>query len=284
MGQFSIRGGILDIFPLTEEMPVRIEVWDTEVDSIRTFDLESQRSVEQLEKITIYPASEMVLTKDRIERGMEKISREEKKFEKALRDQMKTEEAHRIKTVTGEVLDGLREGWKTHGLDGFLRYFYEETVSFLDYFPAGQTAVFLDEPARLQERGETVELEFRESMGHRLEHGYLLPGQTDLLCGVKEVLARAQTGRAVYLTALEQKLPGMTVNGRCHIDARNINYGLNSFVSRQNCQSSYGTLINFSINHFCFFFHSYLLLYPGKQCYAKYSCIIEAQRQYAHRL
>ena len=173
---------------------MRIELWDTEVDSIRTFDLESQRSVEQLEKVTIYPASEMVLTKDRIERGMEKISREEKKFEKALRDQMKTEEAHRIKTVTGEVLDGLREGWKTHGLDGFLRYFYEETVSFLDYFPAGQTAVFLDEPARLQERGETVELEFRESMGHRLEHGYLLPGQTDLLCGVKEVLARAQTG------------------------------------------------------------------------------------------
>ena len=229
MGQFSIRGGILDIFPLTEEMPVRIELWDTEVDSIRTFDLESQRSVEQLEKITIYPASEMVLTKDRIERGMEKISREEKKFEKALRDQMKTEEAHRIKTVTGEVLDGLREGWKTHGLDGFLRYFYEETVSFLDYFPAGQTAVFLDEPARLQERGETVELEFRESMGHRLEHGYLLPGQTDLLCGVKEVLARAQTGRAVYLTALEQKLPGMTVNGRCHIDARNINSYQTSF-------------------------------------------------------
>lgn len=48
MGQFSIRGGILDIYPLTEEMPVRIELWDTEVDSIRTFDLESQRSVEQM--------------------------------------------------------------------------------------------------------------------------------------------------------------------------------------------------------------------------------------------
>ena len=76
MGQFSIRGGILDIFPLTEEMPVRIELWDTEVDSIRTFDLESQRSVEQLEKITIYPASEMVLTKERT-RGVENRGREE---------------------------------------------------------------------------------------------------------------------------------------------------------------------------------------------------------------
>ena len=50
MGQFSIRGGIVDIFPLTEEVPVRIELWDDEVDSIRSFDPESQRSVEQLEK------------------------------------------------------------------------------------------------------------------------------------------------------------------------------------------------------------------------------------------
>ena len=63
MGQFSIRGGIVDIFPLTEEVPVRIELWDAEVDSIRSFDPESQRSVEQLEKITIYPAAETFLTK-----------------------------------------------------------------------------------------------------------------------------------------------------------------------------------------------------------------------------
>ena len=73
MGQFSIRGGILDIFPLTEEMPVRIELWDTEVDSIRTFDLESQRSVEQMDRVTIYPASEMVLTKERIAEGVRRI-------------------------------------------------------------------------------------------------------------------------------------------------------------------------------------------------------------------
>ena len=47
-GPVSIRGGIVDIFPLTEEVPVRIELWDDEVDSIRSFDPESQRSVEQL--------------------------------------------------------------------------------------------------------------------------------------------------------------------------------------------------------------------------------------------
>ena len=57
-GQFAVRGGILDVFPLTEELPVRIELWGDEIDSIRSFDVESQRSVENLSEITIYPASE----------------------------------------------------------------------------------------------------------------------------------------------------------------------------------------------------------------------------------
>ena len=57
-GQFAVRGGIMDVFPLTEELPVRIELWGDEIDSIRSFDTESQRSVENLDKVTVYPASE----------------------------------------------------------------------------------------------------------------------------------------------------------------------------------------------------------------------------------
>ena len=57
-GQFAVRGGILDIYPLTEEVPIRVELWGDEIDSIRTFDVESQRSIENLKEITIYPASD----------------------------------------------------------------------------------------------------------------------------------------------------------------------------------------------------------------------------------
>ena len=58
-GQFAIRGGIIDIYPLTEEYPVRVELWDDEVDSIRSFDAESQRSLENLDELTLYPAAEL---------------------------------------------------------------------------------------------------------------------------------------------------------------------------------------------------------------------------------
>jgi len=57
-GQFAIRGGIMDVYPLTEEQPIRIELWGDEVDSIRTFDVDSQRSIENLQEVDIYPASE----------------------------------------------------------------------------------------------------------------------------------------------------------------------------------------------------------------------------------
>ena len=65
-GQFSVRGGIIDIYPLTEDNPWRIELWDDEVDSIRSFDAESQRSLENVDEITIYPAAEKMDGEDMV--------------------------------------------------------------------------------------------------------------------------------------------------------------------------------------------------------------------------
>ena len=214
MGQFSIRGGIIDIFPLTEELPFRIELWDDEVDSIRSFDPESQRSVEQLTEAVIYPASELVFTCGQIEKGLEKIQQSADAYARSLQSQMKTEEAYRIRTAVRELKEGLEEGWSGMGLDSFLSFFVDRTVSFQQYFPEGKTAIFLDEPGRLKEKGETVETEFRESMIQRLEKGYLLPEQTSLLYSVRETLARLQTPSTLYLTGLEQKLTGMTAEKR----------------------------------------------------------------------
>ena len=71
-GEFAVRGGIIDIFPYTQESPYRIELWGDEIDSIRSFDAESQRSVENLDEITIYPAAELVLDRETLEKGTER--------------------------------------------------------------------------------------------------------------------------------------------------------------------------------------------------------------------
>lgn len=235
MGQFSVRGGIIDIFPLTEETPVRIELWDDEVDSIRTFDPESQRSIAQLDKIVIYPATELTLSQEQITDGLVLIEKDAQKQEMAFRSQGMAEEAHRIRTITGELCEVLREGLNTRTPDGYIRYFCRDTVSFFRYLKdAGERSgqglyVFLDEPQRLKEKAETVEAEFRESMTHRLEKGYLLPEQAELLFSAKSVLAAVQTERTAFMTGLDQRLPGLTIKRKYSLTGKNVNSYQNSF-------------------------------------------------------
>lgn len=168
-GQFAVRGGIVDIYALTEDAPWRIELWDDEVDSIRSFDVESQRSMENVSEIVLYPAAE---------------------------------------PVPGEK---------------------EEAVSFLDYFDPGQTLFFLDEPARLLEKGRTVEKEFQESMANRAERGEALPEEARLLYGSDEITARLNQKNCVGLCLIDQKASEWEVNGRYQVEARSVNPYNNSF-------------------------------------------------------
>ena len=72
---------------------MRIELWGDEVDSIRSFDPESQRSITQMDSVLIYPAAELTLTKEQMENGTDRIEKEGKKQEKAFREAGKPEEA-----------------------------------------------------------------------------------------------------------------------------------------------------------------------------------------------
>src|SRR5690606_12135539 len=75
-GEFALRGGILDIYPLNFEHPARIELFDTEVDSIRLFSAEDQRSLEKMTSLCVLPASELVLSKDQQQTLADKIEKE----------------------------------------------------------------------------------------------------------------------------------------------------------------------------------------------------------------
>jgi Transcription-repair coupling factor (superfamily II helicase) len=147
-GHFSVRGGIIDVFSITEQNPWRIELWGDEIDSIRSFDVESQRSVEELEQIKIYPASEVVV-------WAEKPRNEQAR---SLQDT----------TIVGSTLGRSAE----------------KTVSFIEYFENG--LIILDEPNHILENAKAVEAEFEESMSRRAEKD-ILPENKHLLKSVKEV-------------------------------------------------------------------------------------------------
>ncbi|MBD5548028.1 MAG: transcription-repair coupling factor [Lachnospiraceae bacterium] len=228
-GQFSIRGGIVDIFDLTEENPYRIELWGDEIESIRSFDVLSQRSIEKLSCITIYPAGEMLLSPERLKKGMDKIEKEGKSFSEKLRKEFHTEEAHRVETQIKEMKEQVYEFQNLVNLDSYVHYFYEDTVSFLELFDKNTTCVFVDEPARVREHADAVELEFRESMMHRVEKGYILPGQMKLLYSVEETAAKMQQGRIVTLASLELKNTLFKVDKKADISVKSISSYNNSF-------------------------------------------------------
>ncbi len=233
-GQFSIRGGIVDIFDLTEENPYRIELWGDEVESIRSFDVLSQRSIEKLEAVSIYPATELILSKEELSTGLKKIQKEAKKQAEVLRKQMKTEEAHRIEVQNRELTEALTElgiSYNAINLDSYVRYFFPELSSFADSFAGEGACVFLDEPLRIKEHVDAVELEFRESMAHRAEKGYILPGQMDVLFSAAAVAAGLENRRVVSLSSMEGKNPLIRTEQKFAVQARSLSSYNNSFES-----------------------------------------------------
>lgn len=201
-GQFCIRGGILDIFELTEENPYRIELWGDDVDSVRSFDVLSQRSVEKLSSVTIYPASEIILTDEELHRGFSKIEKETEEYVKKMREKFLTEEAHRLEQEIKELREEVFEFKNITNLDAYLGYFYPETISFLEMFRSDDTVIFYDEPMRIEEQSKAVETEFKDSFEHRLQKGYILPGQMNILISVQNVLNKASAYKNIFLSQI----------------------------------------------------------------------------------
>ena len=210
-GEFSVRGGIIDVFPLTEECPYRIELWGDEVDGIRRIDVESQRSVETVSEIEIYPATEIFLEEDRILEGMHRMEEEMQTCVRRFEEEGKKEEASRLR----QSVANFRETYEVyHGLvnlESYVSYFTKNVSSFFDYFKGEDVCVYLDEPARCIEKGEAVEYEFRESMVSRLEKGYILPGQMEVLFSLPVLLKKLSELPLLLMTALDMKVKEFNV-------------------------------------------------------------------------
>lgn len=218
-GDYSVRGGIIDIFPVTEESPYRVELWGDEIDTIRSFDVESQRSIERADSLQVFPASELILTEEEIQQGFQRMKLDEEKVLQQLKKQKKFEASNRLHDMLTEVMEGYEQYEGRMGLEAFLSYFSVETQSLFDCFPA-ETLYFMDEPARCLEKAQAVEEEFRESMENRLENGYILPGQMDVLYSVETVTALLLRKPLIALSMLDTLPREITISQQLAIQVQ----------------------------------------------------------------
>lgn len=226
-GQFAIRGSIIDIYTLTDEVPYRIDFWDDEVDIIKSFEIENQRSIENLESIKIYPATEYFFTEEEIKAGLDKIKLELNKTVEKFRKKFKTEEAHRLKTTVEEFITNMEINPFGVSIDSYVNYFSDSLTSLLEYFD--NPIFFIDEPKRVLEQLNAVNGEFKDSMTNRLEKGYVLPGQTDVLWNKERIIDKINSYTKVVFTAIAQKVSVFDTEDFVEVDARNISPYNNKF-------------------------------------------------------
>src|SRR5690606_15113681 len=171
-GEFSRRGGIIDIYPITEAHPIRIEMFDDEVDSIRYFDADTQRSLDRLQTVAVGPATELLLTDEDILTGAHRL---EEAFSATLK-KLKTKESKEalVDAIEGDIerLKGLEHFKEMHKYIGF---FYDKPASLLDYLPTNGF-VILDEMSRIQETATNLDHEEAEWYSSLLEASKMVVG------------------------------------------------------------------------------------------------------------
>nr|WP_122012952.1 transcription-repair coupling factor [Maliibacterium massiliense] len=197
-GQFSVRGGIVDIFGVGMREPVRVEFFDDEIDTMRAFDVLSQRSSQALEKVVIYPAAEALISGSEAAEALEKIDEAFAQQRKKLRRD----------PDACAVLAGVQERLHTRlarggNVEGYLSVLQAQPATILDYTPK-RALVVLDEPVRLRQRMETCSQEFGEAFASALAQGRAVAQQAAQFADYDAWLLMARGRPIVTLQALER--------------------------------------------------------------------------------
>ncbi len=190
-GQFALRGGILDIYPAAEETAYRIELWGDEVDSVRTLDTVSQRSVEKAKSLTVFPMRELVYGEENIEKASENIRAELEAMKRP---------SDKLRLLAEETIERLNTHKSFSGVEKYVGYLYDETACLLDYFD--EPLIFVDEPNRVREHCDFVMREFVTSIESRIEKDCMFPSQLKMIYAYEEISEKIQHGRTLLMTSL----------------------------------------------------------------------------------
>ena len=190
--QFSVRGSIADIFPVQSAMPVRMEFWGDDVDSISYFDPETQRRTDSLESIEIAPAVETVT--DRLSLA-DKID----SFAKSI----KSRKSDIVKARLAEDSELLREGAEVQCIDKYIPLIYDKIPLIFDYFNG--ITVFC-EYVNAAEHAKGVTAQYNEDCKILLEEGELCKGLEGHYCELSDVLSETSKGQQIFLSNFIQGL------------------------------------------------------------------------------
>lgn len=214
-GEFSIRGGIVDI-SINETIGVRIELWGDEIDSIRHFNIISQRSIDTIEKAEIFPAHEYIL---------------ETSIEEVTNNINKNVYSETIIEKVENDIEQIRNGEYISKIDRYFNSFYQKQETVLEYL-SDKYVVFVDELNKVIQRSENIESDNENTIKALIEKERIIPESLKNYIGTEEVESKLQNHQTVYL----EKLDNSYKNGIEKYDFRckELNYfksGIDLFIN-----------------------------------------------------
>ena len=190
VGQFSRRGGILDVFPPHAKRPLRIEFWGDTVDAVATFDPETQRRDERLTEVTLTPATEILFESDEMLR---------QKLE-AFSAAFKGKGSVKAKAMLAQDIETLRSGVRLPCVDRYLALAYDKPESLFDY--ASDALLFVSETASVRQRMDGAQKLLLEEIRLMAEEGCLCKGLEPFSLTTAQLLERYTATGAVFLDNL----------------------------------------------------------------------------------
>lgn len=220
-GQFALRGSLVDIFPPNQRKPVRIDFFDDEVDSLRYFDEENQRTIEMIAEAVIGPAEETLLPAGDRQQALAELREQWQEAVRRLQKLKKKAAIQELNQKMEQLLEQLEQGVKPENLERFQPFFYPDQETVLDYFST-PPVVLLDEPQVLWDRWLQYEKERGEAFVELMETGNVLPGQEKLYADTEEI--RSILGRypVVAFASLPQKLELVNPESMIHVQAKSM--------------------------------------------------------------
>jgi transcription-repair coupling factor (superfamily II helicase) len=200
-GEFSRRGGLVDVYASNEDHPIRIELFGDEVESIRHFDSASQRSVDRIPNVLILPAREVLIDGDNSRKAAARIRRELEAQVRSLIDAGDSGSAKRLSDKVEDNLQWIENLAYFDEIEYYLPYLHPEETSLFDYLPA-DALVVLDEPMQIKSHWEHYEEQMVETLINRAGRGMLLASQQKQHLPLESTIRRALASRQGMLLTL----------------------------------------------------------------------------------
>ncbi|MEN6519586.1 MAG: transcription-repair coupling factor [Armatimonadota bacterium] len=206
-GEFSKRGGIIDIYPSNEDEPVRIELFGDEIESIRTFDPASQRSTGHRKHVIILPAREVVLTRENADTAVTALQAEMDEQVRKFEEAGQHDEAVRLAEKMENDISLISNLAYFDGIESYLPYIHKEENSIFDYL-LPSAIVVMDEPNQIATHWDQLDQEMVEVLINRAGRGLLLASIRCQHVSIESAMNRAgKDWPTLVLTTLERKQP-----------------------------------------------------------------------------